>query len=89
MSNRERLAEAGYEESICFEHPDFDEAIIGVTFDGNVLYDYYKMIEHLMNKHGMTEMEAADQISYDTMRSLAYSKVEPKPIIMYSLDDII
>ena len=89
MSNREMLADAGYEESIVLENPDYDNAIIGVTVDGQVLYDYYKMIDHLVENDGMTEEEAADHISYDTMRRLSYSAEENKPIIMYSLEDIV
>lgn len=51
---RERIAEMGYEGSVVFETPDFDEAIIGVTTDGNVVYDYDIMVDHLIEKDGMT-----------------------------------
>lgn len=37
MKNRDLLLEMGYEDSIVFENPDYDEAIIGVTEDGRVV----------------------------------------------------
>lgn len=87
MSNRERLADAGYEESIVFENPDYDNAIVGVTDDGNVVYDYYKMIQHLEDHDGMTMEEAAEFIDYNTIRALPYAG-EGAPIIMTMLDDL-
>lgn len=87
MRNRERLADAGYEESIVFENPDYDEAIVGVTDDGNVVYDYYKMIQHLEEVDGMTMEEACEFIDYNTIRALPYAG-EGAPIIMTMLDDL-
>ena len=40
QSKRELLQDFGYEDSIVFENPDYDDAIVGVTTDGNVIYDY-------------------------------------------------
>ena len=62
--------------------PDFDNALIGVSTDGNAIYDYYKMLEILINRDGMTEEEAADYISYNTLRALPYAG-EKKPIVIY------
>lgn len=62
--------------------PDFDNALIGVSTDGNAIYDYYKMLEVLINRDGMTEEEAADYISYNTLRALPYAG-EKKPIVIY------
>ena len=33
MKNREILCDMGYNESIVFENPDYDSAIIGITED--------------------------------------------------------
>ena len=38
--NRELLCDMGYDESVVFENPDFDSAIIGVDTDGHVVYDF-------------------------------------------------
>ena len=51
MSRRDRLVEMGLEEAVVFENPDYDSAIIG--YDANserVVYDYDKMVEHLMDE---------------------------------------
>lgn len=84
MSNREILYDLGYEDSVVFENPDYDEAIIGVSHDGRVIYDMDLMVEHLMIHDGMTEMDAVDFIDYNTARSIPYAG-EYAPIIMYRL----
>ena len=84
MINREILCDLGYEDSIVFENPDYDEAIIGVSHDGRVIYDMDLMVEHLMVHDGMTEMDAVDFIDYNTARSIPYAG-EYAPIIMYRL----
>ena len=85
MSNRELLTEMGYEDSIVFENPDYDSAIVGVTMDGSVVYDFDLMVDDLMIE-GMASWEAADFISYNTIRALPYMP-EPRPIIMVRLED--
>ena len=84
MVNREILYDMGYEDSVVFENPDYDEAIIGVSHDGRVIYDMDLMVEHLMVHDGMTEMDAVDFIDYNTARSIPYAG-ECDPIIMYRL----
>ena len=84
MTNRELLEDMDYEGLVVFENPDYDDAIIGVSHDDRVVYDYDKMLEHLMSHEDMTVEEAADFISYDTIRSLSYAGPEA-PIVMYGL----
>lgn len=84
MTNREQLYDLGYEDAIIFENPDYDTAIIGVSEDGRVVYDYNEMIYWLMTNESMTEEEAADFIGYNTIRALPYIG-EGAPIVMYSL----
>ena len=84
MTNRELLCDFGYEDAIVFENPDYDEAIIGVSDDYRVIYDYDLMVQHLMEHDEMDEMDAADFISYNTVRSLPYAG-SCAPIIMYRL----
>ena len=85
MTNRDLLVDLDYEDLVVFENPDFDEAIIGVSHDDRVIYDYDKMVEHLMTKENMTEWEAADFISYNTIRSLPYAGAEA-PIVMFGIE---
>ena len=87
MTNREILCDLGYEDAVIFENPDYDSAIIGVSDDNRVIYDYDKMIAHLMDAEGMDEIDAADFIGYNTIRALPYAG-EYGPIIMYGLPDI-
>lgn len=84
MTNRQILEELEYENLIVFENPDYDEAIIGVSHDNRVIYDYCKMIEHLINKEHMSEEDAADFVSYDTMRAVSYTSGNV-PIIMFGI----
>lgn len=49
MKRRELLKEIGLEDSVVFENPDYDSAIVGYDeCSGRVIYDYELMIEHLM-----------------------------------------
>ena len=82
--NREILDDMGYTDSIIFTNPDYDDAIIGVSHDDRVIYDYDKMLEHLIINEGMTDEEAADFISYNTIRSIPYAG-ENAPIVMYGI----
>lgn len=87
MTKRQLLCDMGYEDSIVFENPDYDSAIVGVSDNGEIIYDFDKMVQHLVEHEDMTEEEAADFISYNSIRSLPYVG-EGAPIIMYSLWEI-
>lgn len=85
MTNRQLLCELGHEDYIIFENPDYDSAIIGVSDDNKVVYDFDQMVQHLMDNEHMTEEEATDFIYYNTIRSLPYAG-EGAPIVMYRLN---
>lgn len=74
---KEILVDNGYEDVILFENPDFASAFIGVTTDEIAVYNYRKMIEHLVNVSEMTEEEAEEYINYNTIRALPYYKKSP------------
>ncbi len=86
MKNKDILMDQGFEDFIIFENPDYDSAIIGITEDNQVVYDYDKMIEYLIQEDDMSYEEAVDFISYNTIRSLPYAG-EGAPIIMYSIGE--
>ena len=86
MKNKDILMDQGFENFIIFENPDYDSAIIGITENNQVVYDYEKMIKHLMQEDDMDYEEAVDFISYNTIRSLPYAG-EGAPIIMYSIGE--
>ena len=84
MTNKELLCDMGYEDLVVFQNPDYDTAIIGVSHDDRVVYSYEKMIDYLVIFDGMTEMDAADFISYNTIRSIPYAGSDA-PIVVYDL----
>ena len=79
---RDMVDEYGHEETLVFDNPDFDEAIIGVTHDGRAVYDYDEMVYCLMEDDKISEEEAIDFIEYNTIRSLPYAG-EYAPVIMF------
>ena len=83
--NREILADLGYSDSIIFENPDYDAAIVGVSSDDRVIYDYDEMIACLMIEDDMTMEEAMDFIDYNTLRAIPYAG-ENAPIVMYKFN---
>ena len=54
----------------------------GVSDDERLIYDYEKMIEHLINYENMDAEEAIDYISYNFSFPMAGDK--KWPVIMYS-----
>lgn len=83
---KERLTDGGFT-SIVLEEPAYETAIIGITDEGAVVYDYDKMIQYLVDKDGMTDEDAIDFISYNTIRAIPYMNMEGavKPIIVYPI----
>ena len=77
-----------YENIVLFSNFNYSDAFIGISHDDRAIYDYNKMVEFLIAKEGITEMEAIEWIDYNTIRFLPYQ--ENAPIIMYpcSLEDI-
>lgn len=86
-SRRDILNEIGLEDSVVFENPDYDSAIIGYDANNNrVIYDFEKMAIHLMDNDGMTYEESVEFIEYNTLRSIPYAGSNA-PIVMYSIED--
>jgi hypothetical protein len=84
--NRDFLVEIGLEESIVFENPNYDDAIIGYDeITQRVVYDYEKMIECLINEDGMEYDEAIDFIDYNTIRACPYMG-DKAPIVLRKID---
>jgi hypothetical protein len=62
----------------------YDGAIIGVTTDDRVVYDYNKMIEELMQDEEWSYEDAVEWIEYNTIRALPYAGPNG-PVIMYPI----
>ena len=80
---RDALCDMGHETALLFDNPDYDEAIVGVTDEGQVVYDYDKMVQILVERDGYEEREAIEWIEYNTIRALPY--YENPPIVMNRL----
>lgn len=86
MTNREILAHNGYvpDDYVLFENPSFDGAVVGISTDDRVIYDYDLMIEAgLRENPDWTIEDTIDWIEYNTIRSLSY--IPDSPIIQYKL----
>lgn len=80
LSLREELPE----DALVFDNLAYDSAIIGVTTDDRVVYDYDKMVEDLVVNEDFTLEEAIEWIDYNTIGILPYSE-DNRPIIMYHI----
>ncbi len=78
---KEILCDAGYEESVVFENPDFATAFVGVSNHGQAVYSYSLMVASLIEE-GMEQEEAMEFIDYNTVRALPYMG-ENAPIVLY------
>ena len=85
MSIKEKLLDNGYEDIPYFINPDYEDAVIGVTEDRRIVYDFGKMVEYLVDKEGWSDINAIEWIEYNVIRSIPYMG-ENAPIIVYSLE---
>jgi hypothetical protein len=84
---KETLCEIGLENSIVFENPDYESAIVGFDYNSDrVIYDYDKMVEFLVTTYSMEPEEAVEFIDVNTIRSLSYMG-EKGPIILKTIQN--
>lgn len=83
------LEEAGFdidvlqeEKTMLFRNPDYSDCICGVTYNNEVVYDYYKMILYLMEHENMTYDDAVEVIDHEASFGMSDYKM---PIIMYPI----
>ena len=82
---KEWLCDRDYEDTVVLENPDYLSAIVGVSDDGRLIYDYEKMVEHLMTTDGMDYEEACEFIDVNTIGAMPYMG-EKRPVIMNRID---
>jgi hypothetical protein len=75
--------ENNYPDSYLFD--DLDDAIIGVSTSDNIVYEFDKIIQILMERDGMTYEEAVEYIDHNIDRVLPYMS-EGFPIIMKNIE---
>ena len=71
--------------AIILENYAYDNSIVGITTDGRVVYDFYRMVEEFAMEEDCTTEEAMDWICYNTLRAIPYMG-EMAPIVMYGLE---
>lgn len=76
MTNSEIIECLTDENVILYNNPSYEGALIGVTWDGQAIYDFGRMVDSLM-KEGWDEESAIDFISYN----YCYNSGEGYPII--------
>lgn len=80
------ILDLGFDDAIIFTDPSYEDAIIGISLDGNVIYDYDKMIKYLIDKNHMTYDDAVEWIDYNVISQLLY--VDKKlPIIIHCFNN--
>ena len=85
MAVNKKIRESLPEEAIIFNNAAYDNSIIGITINDEVVYDYNLMVQELMDDNGWTVDEAIDWLEYKTIRALPYFN-EGKPIIMCPIE---
>lgn len=83
---KEIIEDYGYEDVIIFSNPDYASAFIGISDDNRAVYDFDKMVEWLMKKDGISDIEAIEFIEYNTLRAIPYGG-SGAPIVMYPLPE--
>ena len=83
-SRRALLCEFGYGDATGFFEPSYDSAIIGVTYDDRVVYDFDKMVECLAKERNIPLEEAKEFIEVNAIRALSY--YPQAPIVMFNLE---
>lgn len=78
---KDRLCEAGADDAVVFESPDYATAFIGVSHDGRAVYAFDAMVASLIAE-GMQPDEAIEFIDYNTLRALPYMD-DKAPVIVY------
>jgi len=85
MDAEQLLMDNGYEGVKYLTDYSYDTAIIGVTDDNRVVYDFGRMVAWLVNEKRMEAEDAIEWIEYNTIRAIPYMG-EGAPIVMYPLE---
>ena len=79
----EALCDMGFDESAILGE-EYNDAIIGVSTDGRVIYSYEKMVESLTSTDDISEEDAIEWIDFNPVRAPPYYG-ETSPIIMHEI----
>lgn len=82
------LKEHDFEDSVYFTDPDHNTAILGVSQDGRVIYDYSLMVDYLEDTLNFGHQEAIDFLEVNVM-GVVQNLGDNAPIIMDSIEAIL
>jgi hypothetical protein len=68
--------------AVVLDNASYDNSIIGVSFDGRVIYSYGKMVEEYMQDNDCDEVDAIEWVEFNTIKALPYMG-DKAPIIMF------
>ena len=76
------------ENSILLENYSYDDAIVGITESGSVVYDFDLMIAWLCETEDFNYEDAVEWIEYNTFRAIPYFQNKGiVPTIVYKGED--
>ena len=78
------MVSMGFNDAIVLD--GFDEAAVGTTEDGRIVYDFDRMAEILCKRDEMSKEEAEEYLDYNVALTLP-SWGDKKPIILYPLGE--
>ena len=84
QSIKQWLCQRGYEDTVVLDNPSYQQAIIGISDQGRLIYSYDKMIDCLRLSNSMSADEAVEFIDFNTIRTLP-NLGDKSPIIMYNI----
>lgn len=82
MSPAELIALASEKALVLEPRSTFNNALVGVSSDGRLVYSEDKILVALQDIDGMTYEEALDYYEVNTVRGIAYVKGSVSPIIL-------
>ena len=87
MSINDMVINLGFTDAIIFTEPSYENAIIGVTLNGSIIYDYEKMIYHLMKTSNMSYDDAVEWIDYNIIGYYPRDIDGVPPTIVYCIEN--
>lgn len=73
---RDKMSELGYEDSLVYDCPSFDNSIIGIDDEGRTVYDYDKMVEELAFSKDFLEGRDIDDLTEEEKDDLITQAIE-------------
>ena len=83
MTVEERLVANGYDDDVLLFRNEYDDAVIGMTTDDRVVYDFDLMVECAMKSHD----EAVSWVEHNALGAIPYMG-DASPVVINRLRDI-